>query len=46
MPEQNSNLESFYKKENIDHEIFNFGKNILEYFHKQTSQLQGLEHLC
>ncbi len=32
LPEQNSNLESFYKKENIDHEIFNFGKNILEYF--------------
>ncbi len=34
LPEQNELLSSFYKKSNIDYEIFNFSNNILEYFSK------------
>ena len=33
-PDQNDYLTSFYKKSNIDYEIFNFSNNILEYFSK------------
>ena len=29
---QNDNLENFYKKLNIDYEIFNYSKNIIKYF--------------
>ena len=32
--DQNDYLASFYKKSNIDFEIFNFSNNILEYFSK------------
>ena len=34
MPEQNKYLESFYKNLEINFEIFNFSKNILDYFSK------------
>ena len=34
LPEQNKFLTSFYKNLNIDHEIFNFTDNILNYFTK------------
>jgi UDP-N-acetylglucosamine--N-acetylmuramyl-(pentapeptide) pyrophosphoryl-undecaprenol N-acetylglucosamine transferase len=34
MPDQNKFLSSFYKKLNLDFEIFNFNNNILEYFPK------------
>ena len=34
LPEQNEFLSSFYKKLNLDFEIFNFSNNILEYFSK------------
>ena len=34
LPEQNKFLSSYYKNSNIDHEIFNFSNNILEYFSK------------
>jgi len=34
LPEQNQFLTSFYENLNIDFEIFNFSKNILEYFSK------------
>ena len=34
LPEQNEFLKLFYKELNIDFEIFNFNKNILEYFSK------------
>ncbi len=32
LPSQNNNLENFYKKLNIDYEIFNYSKNIIKYF--------------
>ena len=34
LPIQNEELISFYKKSNIDFEIFNFSKNLIEYFSK------------
>tara|TARA_B100000963_G_scaffold225804_1_gene196983 strand:- start:15526 stop:16614 length:1089 start_codon:yes stop_codon:yes gene_type:complete len=34
MPAQNDKLKEFYKKANIDFEIFNFSDNLIEYFSK------------
>tara|TARA_X000001036_G_scaffold392430_1_gene391279 strand:+ start:2262 stop:3359 length:1098 start_codon:yes stop_codon:yes gene_type:complete len=34
LPDQNNNLKFFYEKCNIDYEIFNFSKNLIEYFSK------------
>ena len=34
LPSQNQNLELFYKKNNIEFELFNFSKNLIHYFSK------------
>ena len=34
LPDQNNDLKFFYEKSNIDYEIFNFSKNLVEYFSK------------
>ena len=34
LPQQNQELSSFYKKNNIEHELFNFSDNLIKFFSK------------